>query len=93
MWIGSVDDAAGCIDALIDGGMTLGVDWEVNKASTTYYWFALKADTGVFAVGKYTGDGNDNRDITGLGFQPDVVCVKRNAVQWGFTKIAAESSA
>ena len=29
------------------------------------------------ASGTYTGDGTDDRAITGVGFQPDVVIVKR----------------
>lgn len=32
-------------------------------------------------TGSYTGDGTDNRQITGLGFQPDVVTIKGNATQ------------
>src|SRR5919109_1842946 len=31
------------------------------------------------ATGSYTGNGTDNRSITGIGFQPDVVIVKGNA--------------
>jgi hypothetical protein len=30
------------------------------------------------ASGTYTGNGNDNRNITGVGFQPNLVIVKRN---------------
>lgn len=29
-----------------------------------------------YASGKYTGDGSDDRSITGVGFQPDVVIIK-----------------
>lgn len=32
-----------------------------------------------FAYGSYTGDGADNRQITGVGFQPDMVWVRKNA--------------
>jgi len=28
------------------------------------------------ATGSYVGDGNDNRAISGIGFQPDVVLIK-----------------
>ena len=33
------------------------------------------------ATGSYTGDGADNRAITGLGFQPDAVIIKGNTAQ------------
>lgn len=35
-------------------------------------------------TGTYTGDGNDARDITGVGFQPDLVIIKggANAAVW-----------
>lgn len=34
-----------------------------------------------FASGTYTGNGGDNRQIIGIGFQPDVVIVKGNTNQ------------
>jgi dipeptidyl aminopeptidase/acylaminoacyl peptidase len=34
-----------------------------------------------YASGKYTGDGNDGRLITGVGFQPDIVIIKADAAQ------------
>ena len=36
----------------------------------------LKRTGAWMLTGTYTGDGTDNRPITGLGFQPDVVIVK-----------------
>lgn len=37
-------------------------------------WIALSPS---IKVGSYTGNGNDNRSITGIGFQPDVVIIIR----------------
>ena len=47
----------------------------MNTASTTYYWVAFRASPGEVLVGSYTGDGNDNRNITGLGFSPQVTFI------------------
>ncbi|MDE3096903.1 MAG: hypothetical protein KGK07_13020, partial [Chloroflexota bacterium] len=38
----------------------------------TYYWAAMKRGANV-NIGTYTGDGTDNRNITGVGFQPNWV--------------------
>ena len=48
----------------------VGNDPSVNNAGTTYYWTAMRAGTEV-AVGSYTGDGADNRNLDVTVFQPD----------------------
>ncbi|MFB3882869.1 MAG: hypothetical protein ACE149_16515 [Armatimonadota bacterium] len=68
---------ANLIQALESDGFQVGTQVEVNYSGTTYYWFAFKAVAGICQVGSYTGDGVDNRSITGVGFQPDLVWVKR----------------
>jgi len=47
-----------------------------NASGGIYYYVAFKATTGGVSVGTYTGDAADNRNITGLGYQPDFVMVK-----------------
>jgi len=76
------------IQDFIANGFELGDDLEVNGDGTTYHYVAFKAVTGAFAVGTYTGNGNDDRSITGFGFAPSytiVVCEsgapQRRAVQ------------
>jgi hypothetical protein len=57
-------------------GFTVG---SINNTNTgTYYYMALKATTGLMAVGSYTGDGTDNRSITGYGSgsTPNFVIIK-----------------
>ena len=39
----------------------------------TYDYVAMSAQGGQMALGAYTGDGTDNRSITDIGFQPDLV--------------------
>jgi YD repeat-containing protein len=70
------------IQSLNADGFTVGNNGEVNSSGTTYYWMAYK-DTGEgdFKVGSYTGNGLDNRSITGVGFQPDYLIVMSAAGQ------------
>ena len=64
---------AGGIKSLDPTGFTLGTNPGVNANTAPFYWIALKAAPGELKVGSYTGDGADNRSITGIGFQPDYV--------------------
>jgi hypothetical protein len=53
-------------------GFTIGADLQVNNSGQTFYWVAMKSGTGM-AVGTYTGNGLDDRSISGVGFQPEWV--------------------
>ena len=61
-------------------GSRLGSDSDVNKSGTTYHYIAWAASPQV-SQGSYTGNGLDNRSITGVGFQPQMVWVKRDDSQ------------
>jgi len=50
----------------------VGDDNGVNGSGRRYYWTAMKAGANV-AVGSYSGDGSDNRNLDVTGFQPDWV--------------------
>jgi len=63
------------IQSLDADGFTLGNDARVNASAANYYFVAFKQYAGEMKVGSYVGDGTDNRDITGVGFQPDYVIV------------------
>ena len=65
------------VQSLTAAGFTVGTNDEVNDTGTDYYWMAFQAVPGAMKVGSYTGNGNSNRDITGLGFQPAFVIVMR----------------
>jgi hypothetical protein len=58
-------------------GFTLGNNSRVNTNANTY-WFAFKTTANAFAVGTYTGDGTDNRAITGVGFSPSYLWIKNS---------------
>ena len=59
-------------------GFQVGTNADVNANGVDYYWAAFR-DTGAadFAVGTYTGDGADDRNITGVGFQPTILYILR----------------
>lgn len=60
------------VQSLDATGFTIGSDAQVNISGQTFYWVAMKAGTDL-KVGSYTGDGLDNRSITGVEFQPEWV--------------------
>ncbi|MGB2694964.1 MAG: hypothetical protein WBD55_07225, partial [Dehalococcoidia bacterium] len=66
------------IQAVESGGFQVGANTNVNKASTTFHYIAWKADTNV-KESTYTGNNTDDRSITGVGFQPVLVWVKRDS--------------
>jgi hypothetical protein len=77
------------IKSLDGDGFTVRTgDW-VNALNEDYHWVAFGADAACLKTGYYYGDGNDNRDIPGIGFQPDFVWVSNiwdTTVIWYATK-------
>jgi len=63
------------IQALEADGFQVGTDLDVNGDDSTYHYIAFKAVTGAFAVGTYSGNGGDDRSITGFGFAPTYAIV------------------
>lgn len=67
----------GTLFASLDAtGFTVGTTNNAN--AVVYNFIAFKSTAGAFAVGTYTGNGVDNRSITGVGFKPEVVITKNN---------------
>lgn len=62
------------ITALGTDGFSLGVANWVNVPSTVFDYLAIGGDD--IVVGSYTGNGTDNRSITGVGFTPAFVIIK-----------------
>jgi uncharacterized repeat protein (TIGR01451 family) len=56
-------------------GFTVGSDANVNQAGIQYSWAAFRAAPGEMVIGSYLGDGVDDRDVLGLGFEPDHLIV------------------
>lgn len=74
----------GGVTTLGSDGFTLGASTVTNTVGVTYHWQAFggahnpNTNSGAadFAVGAYYGNGIDNRNISGIPFQPDMVHVK-----------------
>lgn len=82
---------AGGIISINPDGFTVGTSATVNTTGLTYYWTAYgnawiadkNSGSSDFFVGAYYGNSIDNRSITRLPFQPDMVTVKRNRASAG----------
>jgi hypothetical protein len=70
------------IQAITSDGFQVGAHNNVNRSAFTYYWIAFEANSKV-SVGTYTGNGVDNRNITGVGFDPRWVWIKRQSSNQG----------
>jgi hypothetical protein len=85
--------------ALEVDGFTIGTSTIVNTSGNTYYWEAFggafnpltNSGSADFAIGAYTGNGIDNRNIVRLPFQPDLVTIKRNGASVGVWRTSALS--
>jgi hypothetical protein len=79
------------IEALNETGFQIGNNVTVNITGQVYNYVAWRRVVSQTEIrtGTYTGNGADNRQITGLGFTPDLVLVKgdntQNAVLRGYT--------
>ncbi|OGL46464.1 MAG: hypothetical protein A2W05_07105 [Candidatus Schekmanbacteria bacterium RBG_16_38_10] len=75
-FFGGVTPTTNLVQNLQSNGFQLGTSASVNSDTLEYFFFAMKVLAGVIAVGTYTGDGTNDRNITGVGFQPDYVIIK-----------------
>ncbi len=72
--------AANYIQSFAADGFQIGSNNNVNQNARLFHWVAMKTGANV-NIGTYTGNGVDNRNITGVGFQPDWVITMANAEQ------------
>ena len=86
---GFAGTAADLIQSLDADGFTIGTHTRVNANTFAYHYVAFKSVAGFFSTGSYTGNGLDNRSITGAGFQPAFVHVARSATSTPRFKMAS----
>ncbi|QQS20402.1 hypothetical protein IPL85_03125 [Candidatus Saccharibacteria bacterium] len=72
----AADTAGNYIASFAATSFTVGATDNVNGG--VYNFFAFRGGAGSFAQGTYSGNATDNQDITGVGFQPDLVVVKNS---------------
>jgi hypothetical protein len=65
--------------------LQLGTGTPVNANGGSYLVAFFLKDTTCIAYGRYTGNGT-SKAISGLGFQPDIVMVKRDGLNWACIK-------
>ena len=71
----TAQDTSGAYFTTLDtGGFTVGTT--NNASGGIYYFVAFPEASGSIDVGTYTGDGSDDRSVTGVGFEPDYVLTK-----------------
>lgn len=86
------------IQSLDSDGFTIGTDNDANSSNVMYFWVAFAGSdcsaSGTFCVGKYTGNGS-SQNITGVGFQPDMVVIKRSGASsavWRSSSMGANTT-
>lgn len=91
----AVADTADLIQTLAADGFTVGTHANVNVSPNVYYWVAIKSSTQTKNA-SYTGDGVDDRSITGVGFSPNTVIIKgagANSAAFRNASMSGDSSA
>ncbi|NQT82938.1 hypothetical protein HQ563_07940 [bacterium] len=73
---GTSAGASNSITSLGTNKFTVGST--LNTTDVTYHYVAFKPVSGKMTLGLYLGNGQDNRQISGMGFQPIYVIIKCN---------------
>ncbi len=68
------------ITAFGTNSFDVGNSSSTNQSSVAYHYFAFNESSNYFKTGTYTGDGTDNRNITGVGFEPEFLITKATSV-------------
>jgi hypothetical protein len=71
------------ITSLDANGFSVGGDSQANASGTAYHYLAFNEVSGRIDTGTYTGNNADNRNITGVGFQPQYVLTRPNDTATG----------
>ena len=65
------------ITGLTADGFSLDSSAAVNQSATAMYYIAWNQNSSYFTLGSYTGNGADNRNITGIGFEPELIFTRQ----------------
>ena len=76
---GYAAESANRIQAFQADGFQVGSSTTVNQSGVTYHYVAWRNAPGLTVGGSYDGDGFDNRDITGVGFAPAYLILKKES--------------
>ncbi len=79
--------------SLDSDGFTVQVNPDVNSLNVRYTYIAFSGNdcssNGIMCIGSYLGDGSTDKSINNVGFQPDLVWVKRSGAAAGNFRTSA----
>jgi hypothetical protein len=81
-----LDQGAGsatAVTAFGADGFSLGTSADVATNGTTFHWIAINDVAGAIDVSSFTGNAVNDRQITGIGFQPGYVMLRAEAGSLG----------
>lgn len=75
--------SANKIQSFDSDGFTIGNDPQVNTSGVLYTWVAMYGTAEYMKQSSYLGTGINPNAITGVGFKPDFIIIKRNGASVG----------
>lgn len=80
---GSSTPSANMIQSFDVDGFTIGTEANVNTSGVDYVWVAMTGTASYVKTGSYVGNGTSSNVVSGVGFQPDFIIIKRNGSSQG----------
>lgn len=80
------------ITSLDRDGFTVGSDPAVNSNGIDHFWVAFHTDPEHLAVGSYIGNMQDNRSVSGVGFEPEYVIIASEDSEEAMQRFVAENA-
>ncbi|MFH1755152.1 MAG: DNRLRE domain-containing protein [Candidatus Latescibacterota bacterium] len=74
------DELPNKIELFLGNGFQVGTDLTVNESLANHHYVAWRTTPGKITGNEYIGNGLDNRDISGLGFEPEFLVIKRDDI-------------
>ena len=74
---GNAASGANGISAFTADGFTVSSGASVNGSGVTIYYVAFDESSSYFKQGTYAGNASDDRDITGVGFEPEFLLARQ----------------
>ncbi len=78
-WLNNTGVSTG-ITSYTSDGFALGASTAANNSGTTFHYLTFNESGNYLKTGSYTGTGVDNRNITGMGFEPEFVLIRNTSV-------------
>lgn len=73
----AANPSANKIQAFQENGIQVGTDANVNSNGVDYQGVIISGDPSTYYEGSYTGNSTTSNPITGVGFRPDLIIIKR----------------